>query len=309
MLTVGGYTRISDIGRLGDGRDGKEGLMRQREDVYDLAKLMRYNVHRMYEDKDASAYKRHVKRNDFEAMVIDLERGLISGILAYNIDRIARQPRDLERLIDIYEQARRPMAFATTAGDYDLTTADGRFQARIYVTIANKFSADAARRVARQKLAEASDGRPHKGQRAFGWMDSVRIDEREAELLTIARKEIVDGKKVATVHQEWTGLGIRSPQTPPGKTIGYTSVKYVLRNPRLCGYRAYIPQEVRERSGRVDPVEWLIERTDGTPVRGQWETIFTPDEWRELVDVLDARTKTGKGRKAGRPEAPSPSAC
>ncbi|MFF3623081.1 recombinase family protein [Streptomyces sp. NPDC002467] len=299
MLTVGGYIRISDIGRLGDGRDGKEGLIRQREDVYDLAKLMRCNVHRMYEDKDASAYKRHVKRNDFEAMVIDLERGLISGILAYNIDRIARQPRDLERLIDIYEQARRPMAFATTSGDYDLTTADGRFQARIYVTIANKFSADAARRVARQKLAEAGDGRPHKGQRAFGWMDSVRIDEREAELLTIARKDIIDGKKVATVHREWTELGIRSPQTPPGKTIGYTSVKYVLRNPRLCGYRAYIPQEVRERSGRVDPVEWLIERTDGTPVRGQWETIFTPDEWRELVDVLDARTKTGKGRKAG----------
>lgn len=299
MLTVGGYVRISDIGQIGDGRDGREGVVRQREDVYDLAQLKRVNVHRVYEDNDTSAYKRRVKRKDFEEMVLDLHNGVISGIVAYNIDRIARQPRDLERLIDIYEQARRPMVFGTTAGDYDLTTEDGRFQARICVTIANKFSADAGRRVARQKLAEATEGQPHKGQRAFGWKDTEHVDEREADLLRRARRDVIKGKTIATLHEEWTELGVRSPQTPPGKTIGYTSVKYVLRNPRLCGYRAYIPQEVRERSGRVDPTEYLVERTDGTPVIGQWETIFTPAEWRELIDALDARKNTGKGRKTG----------
>ncbi|MFE1576919.1 recombinase family protein [Streptomyces fradiae] len=299
MLTVGGYARVSDIGRMGDGRDGREGVMRQREDVHALAKVKRCDVHRVYEDNDTSAYRRRVKRRDFEAMMIDLASGVINGILASNIDRLFRQPRDLERCIDIYEQARRPMIFATTAGDFDLTSPEGRFQARIHVTIANKFSADAARRVARQKRAEAVQGMPHKGQRAFGWKDAEHVDDREAELLRIARKDILQGKKVATVHEEWTKLRVRSPQTPPGKTIGYSSVRYVLRNPRLCGYRAYIPQEVRERSGRVDPVEWLVERTDGTPVMGQWEKIFTPDEWRELIDVLDARKNTGKGRKIG----------
>ncbi|MEV7868538.1 recombinase zinc beta ribbon domain-containing protein [Streptomyces sp. NPDC088124] len=91
----------------------------------------------------------------------------------------------------------------------------------------------------------------------------------------------------------------RRPQTPAEKSISYSSVKYILRNPRLCGYRACIPQELRERSGRVDPVEYLVERTDGTPVVGKWETIFTPEEWRELVNVLDSRKNTGKGRKSG----------
>ncbi|MFB6870968.1 recombinase family protein [Streptomyces sp. NPDC056323] len=152
MIKVGGYIRISDIGQMGDGRDGREGVARQRDDVYDLARERRVDVHHVYEDNDTSAYKRRVKREGFEAMILDLQNDAISGILAYNIDRVARQPGDLERLIDIYEQARRPMVFGTTAGDYDLTTGDGRFQARIYVTIANKFSADAARRVARQKL-------------------------------------------------------------------------------------------------------------------------------------------------------------
>lgn len=299
MLSIGGYTRVSDVGQLGDGRDGRNGVLRQREDVYDLAQHMGSHVHRIYEDNDASAYKRHVRRQAFEELIRDLELGVISGILAYNIDRVARQPRDLERLIDIYEQARRPMLFATSAGDFDLTTSDGRFQARIYVTLANKFSADAARRIARQRLAEATVGKPHSGQRAFGWRDAVHVNPCEAELLSQAREDLVTGKRIATLHREWAELGIRTPQTPLGKTMNYSSVKYVMRNPRLCGYRAYIPQELRERSGRLDPVEYLVERTDGTPVTGAWETIFSPDEWREVVDVLDARKGSGKGRKAG----------
>ncbi|TDC23337.1 recombinase family protein [Streptomyces sp. 8K308] len=299
MLMVGGYVRTSDVGYVGDERDGRAGIIRQQEDVVGLAKLVGCRVHRIYEDNDTSAYKRHVKRRGFEQLILDLGAGVIHGVLAYSVDRIARQPRDLERLIDVYEQARRPMIFATTVDDCDLSTAEGRFQARVYVTVANKFSADAARRVARQKLAEAADGKPHKGQRAFGWKDAEHIDEREAELLRKARADVVRGKRLATVHQEWVRQGVRGPQTPPGKTISYSSVRYVLRNPRLCGYRSYVPQEVRERSGRVDPVEYLVERTDGTPVKGRWETIFEPAEWRELIDVLDARANPGQGRTAG----------
>ncbi|MFI0227348.1 recombinase family protein [Streptomyces lydicus] len=125
-------------------------MIRRREDVYDLAKAVRCAVHLIHADNDTSAYKRGAKRSAFEEILVDLERGVVDGGLACNVDRIARQPRDLERLIDVHELARRPMVFATTAGDYDLTGPDGRFQARIHVTMAHKVSSDAARRVARQ---------------------------------------------------------------------------------------------------------------------------------------------------------------
>ncbi|MEV0849472.1 recombinase family protein [Streptomyces sp. NPDC049954] len=92
-------------------------------------------LHRMYVDNDLSAYKGRVVRPDFRELVDDLEAKIISGVAAYNIDRVTRQPRELEKLIDIYEDARRPMVFATTAGDYDLSTPDGRFNARLYVMI------------------------------------------------------------------------------------------------------------------------------------------------------------------------------
>ncbi|MER7750929.1 recombinase family protein [Kitasatospora sp. NPDC097643] len=298
-IVVGGYARISDVGELGDGRDGKEGVIRQQEDIHALVKGRGLSLGRMYVDNDLSAFKRRVVRPDYQDLVHDLEAGAVSGIAAYNIDRITRQPRELERIIDIYETARRPMVFATTAGDYDLATEDGRFNARLYVMIANKFSADAARRVARQKKATATSGQAHQGQRAFGWKQDGTVEDWEAALIDKSQLDILNGKLLSEVHAEWAELGVRGPQTPPGKTLSYSSVRYILTNPRLCGYRAYIPVAVREQQGRVDPWEHILERTDGTPVIGEWDKVSSADQVRAVVDVLNARKPKGRGRKKG----------
>ncbi|HEX3196276.1 MAG TPA: recombinase family protein [Propionibacteriaceae bacterium] len=50
-----------------------------------------------------SAYRRRVVRPGFEQLLTDLASGLIDGICVWDSDRLARQPRDLERLIDLYE--------------------------------------------------------------------------------------------------------------------------------------------------------------------------------------------------------------
>ncbi|WP_223243072.1 recombinase family protein [Streptomyces sp. CBMA123] len=286
-IVVGGYARISDVGELGDGRDGKEGVVRQQDDVHVLLKGRGLTLGRMYVDNDLSAFKRRVFRPDYQDLIHDLEVGAISGIAAYNIDRITRQPRELEHIIDIYETARRPMVFATTAGDYDLATEDGRFNARLYVMIANKFSADAARRVARQKKSHATSGKTHQGQRAFGWKQDGTLEDWEAELINRAQLDILNGKLVAEVHNEWAEKAIQGPQTPEGKSLSYTSVRYILTNPRLCGYRAYIPVAVREKQGRIDPWDHILERTDGSPVVGDWDKVCSPDQVRAVVDVLN----------------------
>jgi DNA invertase Pin-like site-specific DNA recombinase len=44
-----------------------------------------------------------VVRPGFEQLLTDLASGLIDGICVWDSDRLARQPRDLERLIDLYE--------------------------------------------------------------------------------------------------------------------------------------------------------------------------------------------------------------
>ena len=103
-----------------------------------------------------------VIRPEFREMLEDYEDGKIDGVIFYDIDRLARQPRDLEDLIDLVEYYKRPVA--TVTGEIDLRTSNGRTMARVLVAMANKSSEDASRRIARARLQEAQQGR----SRSFG---------------------------------------------------------------------------------------------------------------------------------------------
>ena len=43
-------------------------------------------------------------RPEWTAMLADLSSGARDGLIAFDLDRVARQPRDLEDLIDAVEQ-------------------------------------------------------------------------------------------------------------------------------------------------------------------------------------------------------------
>ncbi|WP_443071666.1 recombinase family protein [Streptomyces sp. WMMC940] len=69
---VGAHTRLSEvgeIGEIGDGRDGREGVEHQREDAAEIAASRGLRIHRVYEDNDLSAYKRNVKRPEFQQLL------------------------------------------------------------------------------------------------------------------------------------------------------------------------------------------------------------------------------------------------
>jgi len=101
-------------------------------------------------------------------MLDDLTEGTVTAILAEDLDRVLRQPRDGEDLLDAVE-----MTGATArslSGSLTLTsggTDTERMVARIMAATANKASADTARRVAdaRQRHAGRSYGG---GKRPFG---------------------------------------------------------------------------------------------------------------------------------------------
>ncbi|MFE2989979.1 recombinase family protein [Streptomyces sp. NPDC059262] len=95
---MGIYTRISR-----DDEGDAMGVARQQQDCERLADLRSWQAVKAYEDNDVSAFKRNVVRDEFELMLNDLRAGLIDGIVAYDLDRLARQPRDLERLIEIFD--------------------------------------------------------------------------------------------------------------------------------------------------------------------------------------------------------------
>jgi DNA invertase Pin-like site-specific DNA recombinase len=169
-IAAGAYVRISDD-RAGDAA----GVGRQEADCRALAERRGWTVADVYTENDTSAFKRRkvrlpdgstalrVDRPAFRKLLADLSSGAVGALVAYDLDRIARDPRDLEDLIDVVETHKIPTAAVT--GSLDLSNDSGVTMARIAVAIANKSSRDTSRRVARKHL-ELADRRGRGRRRA-----------------------------------------------------------------------------------------------------------------------------------------------
>ncbi|MFB7548927.1 recombinase family protein [Streptomyces sp. NPDC056154] len=278
VVRLGGYARISLD------RDGEElGVERQRRDYRQVAGVRPgWEVARDYIDNDVSAFKRNVVRPEFEQLLVDLQSGVIDGVIAYDLDRLARQPRDLERLIDVFEE-RPELVFCTITNDIDLSTSDGRTMARVMVAFANKASADTGRRVARKHRELADSGKNGGGFPPFGWKaDRVTVDPAQAELITKAHDALLSGTRLSTITAEWQEKGVRTSRNTE-KPISRVAMKGILTNPRLAGFRAVKSEK------HIGP--------DGKPVMGVWETICTPEKLDAVVAVLDGVKTRYKANK------------
>lgn len=297
---LAGYLRMSDadlaeiknlvkIGALTP-EDAKErerkGVLKQKQDVIQLAdKLYPGQSVVFYEDNNLSAFKRNVKRKSFEQMLKDLEVGSLGGILAYDIDRLFRQPRDLERVIDHYEKPNSFLVFHTLSGqNFDLTTGDGRLSARIMVSVANKSSEDMSRRLKREMERMAVAGEMAGGPRPFGWQeDRLTLRPKETKALHDMAEKILQGDSVTTVA-DW--LKEEGFVGRTGKPFVRSSVRRILLNPRNAGIRQF----------RGDP----LKNEEGEYVMGPWEAPWTVDKWRAVKETIEGgktanRTKLGPG--------------
>jgi DNA invertase Pin-like site-specific DNA recombinase len=274
------YTRIS----RDDEGDGL-GVARQREDCERLADLRGWDVAKVYEDNDVSAFKRNVRRPEFELMLSDLADGLIDGVVAYDLDRLARQPKDLERLIDLYDEHKRRL-FATVTNDVNLGSADGRTMARIMVAFANKSSHDASRRIQRKHLELAQQGKPNGGPAPYGWLKGGRkIDAEAAEHIRAAQKQLMAGVRIGTIRTDWQKRGVGHPREGTTR-LAHHHVEHMLTSPRLCGFRTYRGE--------------ILLDDDGQPVIGDWDPINTVEEWEAVCAVVAERKRKAPGRSLAR---------
>ncbi|MGW4825751.1 recombinase family protein [Streptomyces sp. NPDC004227] len=265
-----------------------------------------------YEEPDTSAWKRkrvrqpdgtisyRVIRPVFEGALEDLKRGTtpegqrLDGLIVYDIDRLTRDNRHLEDAIEVVENFRRPII--DIAGTLDLLTDNGRTVARLLVTVANKSSADTARRVRRKHQALQQAGIPTGSIRPFGYKDDKRkLDPKEAAALRKAVERILTGASPRTIAAEWNKQGIT---TTRGNRWSKDTVKQVLRNPRICGYRSKKVRELNPETGtesvRVEPVL----DDDGEPVKGQWDPIISVADWETVTEIIGRSAEPGDAYNA-----------
>lgn len=236
------YLRIS-LDAAGDGL----AIDRQRDACLRIARERGWVVIREYVDSSISAYKKDVKRPDYDQMVTDYAAGQFDALVCYDLDRLTRIPRQLEDWIDAAED--RGLKLVTASGEADLTTDGGQMFARMKAAWAKGESHRKGNRQRDAARQTAQRGYMPRGARSFGWeLDGKPATGRRwSELATREESGETDevGKMFARFHAGDSLVGIarwlesRAVPSNRGGPWSSHSVREILTNPRHAGIVVY----------------------------------------------------------------------
>ena len=251
------YARISS-----DPEGDRLGVARQVADCEALAARLGWRIAERYIDDDRSAYSGKA-RPEYRRMLDDIGARALDGVLVYNLDRLHRQPRELEAFFDTVDAAGLT-ALASVEGDINLGSDDGRFHARILGAMARKSSDDLSRRIRRKHLELAEAGRPAGGgTRPYGYRpDRVTVEPTEAAVIRDAAAQIIAG---ASLRATASDLNARAVPTVGGRPWTVQVLRRILVSARLSGQRAYHGEIVAQ---------------------GDWGRILTPADTARLRTIL-----------------------
>jgi len=260
-----GTRKAGRLLRISDARDGDtEGVDRQGGHTLALCDRMGWADGGEYIENDTSAFKRkrillpdgsyglRTVRPEFRRFIADLQSGAITAGAAYDLDRVARDPRDLEDLIDVVEHTGAPVRAHT--GNIDLSTDAGIFSARIIVAHANMSSRDSSRRIRDKHDSLATSGRyAGGGRRPFGYArDGITLVPGEAEAARTMAELYLAGSSLSEIARQMDAAGVT---TVTGSPWNVKSVSGIIMSPRAVG--------LREHNGKIiGPAVWppLLDR-------------------------------------------------
>lgn len=231
----------------------------------------------VYTDNSRSAWQRNRKRPGWDQMLADVEAGRIDAIIVYHGDRLLRQPRDLEDLIDLAEG--KGIRLAAPTGMRNLDSTDDRFVLRILVAQACMESDNTSRRRKAQYERWRREGRVRpggRGGRAFGFAEdglTHRAPDRcviatrqpaaaEADIIREMASRVLAGEDTGEIARDVTARGWR---TPTGGPFTHGTIRKMLVRPRYAGLMP-----------------------DGVSAAA-WEPVLDRETWEAVCAVLDAK--------------------
>jgi site-specific DNA recombinase len=265
-VRAGIYCRISE-----DKAGAGLGVERQRKDCVVIAERRGWTVFDTYTDNDISAYSGK-PRPSYRRLLEDIRAGHIGAVVVWHLDRLHRQPKELETFIDLVEK--HGVALASVAGEHDLASPEGRLHARILGAVARMESEHKSRRIRRQKLEALRQGKPlGGGHRAFGYeADGLRIVPEEAGVIREMASRVLSGDSIRSVCID---LNRRGAMTSANNGWCGRSLARVLTSARTAG---------------------LIEHPEIGRIKAEWPGILTERE-RDELSLFFQRRKTGRAWK------------
>lgn len=280
------------LARISDARDGDEhGVTGQVANARKLARRIDWKVgptatHVIIEN-DTSAFKRRkiavpghdrpllrTVRPEFRRALDMLWDGRADGVIAIDLDRVARDPRDLEDLIDVVEARTPRLPVESLTGSLRLANDADITMARVMVAVGNKASRDTKRRVEDSQRARAADGKYRgTGKRPFGYeSDGVTVAPVEAAEIVSAAEAIIAGVSLRSLT---ASLQNREVPTVTGAAWSTGTLRDILLRARNAGLAVYRGEVVG---------------------KAEWSAIMPEETWRAVVAVLtDPARRTSPG--------------
>ena len=242
--------------------EDETGIDRQLDDCFDYA--VRAGARRVAfrVDDGISAWKDRKRRDAFELVIEELTALEAQTVVAWKPERLARRPRDAERLLDavgdiqgLADAGRAHARVLTVLGGGDTDTDGGRLVFRLMVQFGEWESSSISRRVGRKHMALAESGYWSGSPRPFGHR-SVReaggaalvAEPSQADLIREAAGQILVGEGLVSIHRDWAKRGIL---TSGGKPWQHSALRKLLVSPRMVGLR--ILRGV-EGTGHIEPI-------------------------------------------------------
>lgn len=206
------------------------GVARQLEDCRALVDKLGWGVTKTYDDNDISAYSGKT-RPGFEAMLEDMKGGRFDALVCWHTDRLYRNMRDLERVIELADVNRIEIR-TVQGGTLDLSTSAGRMVARILGSVARQESEHGSERRKRANAQKAAAGEWSTSRRPFGYTLKGDLVKAEAEAIRAAVTDVLAGKSLRQVTREWNAAGIST--TGSAKEWRAPMIRRLLLNPRYA---------------------------------------------------------------------------
>jgi DNA invertase Pin-like site-specific DNA recombinase len=268
--------------RISRARDGSMlGVERQDPPCRTLLRELGWTLGKVITDNDTSAFDGKPRKGYAE--LLDRQRqGLANAIVALDTDRLARQPRDNEDLIDLAERYGTRIA-TVTRSEFDFTLLDEQLTFRLKGILAWRKSQQKRLR-AKMKHDELGRAGKFSGyRRPFGYnLEGVAyevekpdgnkvtrlahcklvIKDEEAREIRATAAKLLGGGTISSVMTDWNRRGVRRAE---GGLWYARNIRDLLTNPRIAGLR----------------------RWHGELIQAEWEPIIGREEWERLCLILE----------------------
>ncbi len=270
---------------------------------------------RVYSDLSISAADARKTRPAYNRLLEDVRAGEIGRVYVWDLDRLTRQPGQLDVWVKLAESGTCHVVEAHGM-DIDLSQPGGLLIARIRVAVAENESKHKGERQRAANRQRAQTGRVPIGNRPTGYDFKGNVIENEARAVRAVFDAFLAGASLKAIARALSGSKDeltanvptlprpsyraavewnerhpdRTPRKPPAEQPwNSASVLKMLRNPRYAGFATYIPAEVGKSGNKSAP--WHNQRVrderTGEWVRGQWEAIVEEESWERVRRILE----------------------